>query len=306
MYIKTYIMDRLQFLKYKKYYLNRVIHNIILKKIILKYKKSFSVSSGYLKFELSDSKSIPSVFDFFLVHNKKECFNFVFLKNVIFYRNSILSNFFSNKLLNLVITFKFTKFNFFITPSSDSHPVWNLFLKQRDPSLRKTRTSLVSNVSRTVPITTFSAGQLSNKRKGRLKFEHFNIGSHFTVLIMSIFWSSLNKWTSKLFKFNIKIKGNTRWIRHIIRSVRYAFRKLHKEHRWYVKKNKRLYLNKSSILDLQKYNHSIQRLKQIVECPVFFNSLQVIKQLPHNGCRLKKVHLRCKDIKRINSRRMSR
>jgi len=116
-------MDRLQFLKYKKYYLNRVIHNIILKKIILKYKKSFSVSSGYLKFELSDSKSIPSVFDFFLVHNKKECFNFVFLKNVIFYRNSILSNFFSNKLLNLVITFKFTKFNFFITPSSDSHPV---------------------------------------------------------------------------------------------------------------------------------------------------------------------------------------
>jgi len=187
MYIKTYIMDKLQFLKYKKYYLNRVIHNIILKKIILKYKRTFSVNSIYPKFELLDNKNVPSIIDFFLLCNKKECFNFVFLKNVIFYKNSILSNFFSNKLLNLVITLKFTKFNFFITPSSDSHPVWNLFLKQTDSSLRKNRSSLISNVSRRVPITTLSAGQLSNKRKGRLKFEHFNIGSHFTVLIMSIF-----------------------------------------------------------------------------------------------------------------------
>jgi len=38
-----------------------------------------------------------------------------------------------------------------------------------------------------IPLTTITAGQLSDKRKGRVRFEKFQLGISFSMLILSVF-----------------------------------------------------------------------------------------------------------------------
>ena len=297
--------------KYKWLFLKNHLYNTILKRIILassikqrknQLSKPFITSSVFV--------NPLNTFNYSIVRYKlKELFFLKFKKSALLSNNNILDAFFSNKIYYLTLVLKITKFNFFILPTSNSHPNWRMF---GNNNMKLSSKSIKNPLASTfIPLTTITAGQLSDKRKGRVRFEKFQLGISFSMLILSVFWSCLNKVTTRSFKFTIKIKCRYRWVWHIIRIIRKAFRNLYKEHKWYIKRQKNLLRKTDGSItvnneDIIKYEHSVKRLKQIVNCPIFFETLQLFKQIPHNGCRLKKKHITRKDIKRISRRRLNR
>ena len=97
----------------------------------------------------------------------------------------------------------------------------------------------------------------------------------------------------------------------MVRLIRKSFRHLYKEHRWYIRRQnkilkQKLITNSETNIDFNKYNYSIKRLEQLSNCPIFFKSIELVKRIPHNGCRLKKQYITRKEIKRVNRRRLNR
>lgn len=309
------------FAKEKLNQLNSSLYTSVLKKIIITSHSNLLNSGSWRKSYLSilDRNSFVGFKKHTLLYGKNRILKLFFLKSLFFFSDKLLSSFFSNDQFQFTIAVNFTRFNFSISTFSnisniESQP-WRLFLRKNMTAgnstvLLKPELSSVPQLSSTH--YTFSAGQGVKRRKSRVTFENFNLGIQCASLVISMFWSFLSSSISRQFKFSIKVKGKFKWIKSIIYSVRRSFRKLCMEHRWYITRYQNALPRHAtkqytlSSADIEKYKYSMLRLKKIYNCPLFFESINLVKSIPHNGCRLRKSYLRCKDIKRINSRRRTR
>ena len=110
--------------KYKWFFFKNHLYNTILKRIILassikqrKNQLSKPFTTSYIFFNPLNT------FNYSIVRYKlKELFFLKFKKSAFLSNNNILDAFFSNKIYYLTLVLKITKFNFFILPTSNSHP----------------------------------------------------------------------------------------------------------------------------------------------------------------------------------------
>lgn len=310
----------------KKYYSLR-LSTILLKKALLFFNNQKNHTSFSKKHTIYTFFSKPTFFlkkPTFLFSTLTFPFSNFFKEN--FFTNYTLfgTYFFSlDNTYKLNFTITFTKRNFFI--SIGSNIKWRFFIKpdnsQSDENVSDSAPdhavpspSLVTEVEEPTMIVNFaetvfntdrlysinstrrmyinatvSAGStnLEDKSK-RLRFSNYAIGKDLSVLIVSIFWTSIHKLDIPLFSISIKFKGRIKWSRSIIASVWKSINKLYWEHQSYLLRHRHVTLKKEDG-DSLKYEHSLARLKMIEGCPLFFELLTSVKSIPHNGCKMKKI-----------------
>lgn len=302
-------MKTILFVKKKKNYLYLNIRYLLIKKILFAF--DFKLTNWKTNYTmLLNNTVLPNFNQLALLNVIGTDWSFVnkkkFLQNIALTKTYVRIHFF-HKQLNFNIVIKITKFNFFISPTSNINlSYWKTFLTKKYMNW----STKVNKFNSVYTHSTISAGGAIKNRKTRLTFKTFTLGSYLTSLTLSIFWVFLNNIssnTSPYLKFSIKVNGQLKWVKSLIYTIRKSFKLLQKEHRWYLYKYRNIKRSRSlTDIEVERYNYSVMSLKKMAECPLKIESIQLSKSLPHNGCRLKKTNLRCKMIKTINKRRKTR